>query len=202
VDGVVVHSGCFEDHLRHLETVLEKLITAGFKINANKCSFCKPEVKFWGHVISREALMPDMDRVKFFLSYAPFRNQKQLSRFLAICNFHQQFMPNYAHFGSPLLILLKRGHKWKWTGGLQKAFELLRDRFAHSIELVHPDSESECAIYTDASARAIVGSANAERQSGKFKIYFHHFTSIESNRTRIHAVRARIIGYSPLTPKV
>jgi len=61
VDDVVVHSGCSEDHLGHLETVLENLTAAGFTINANKCSFCKPQIEFLGHVISSEALMPDMD---------------------------------------------------------------------------------------------------------------------------------------------
>jgi len=45
VDDVVVHSVCFEDHLRHLNTVLGKLTTAGFTINANKCSFCKPQIR-------------------------------------------------------------------------------------------------------------------------------------------------------------
>ena len=156
-DDVVVHSGCFEDHLRHLDTVLEKLTTARFIIYANKCSFCKPQSTFLGHVISSETLMPDMDRIEAIFSYPPPRNQKQLRRFLAICNFHQQFIPKYAYFVSPLLILLEKGHKWKWTSDLQKAFELLRDRFVHSIELVHPDSESEYVIYTDASARAIGG---------------------------------------------
>ena len=61
------------------------------------------------------------------------------------------------HFVSPLLILLRKGKKWKWTSDLQKAFELLRDRFAHSIELVHPDSASEYVIDTDASARDVGG---------------------------------------------
>jgi len=101
VDDVVVYSGCFEDHLRYLDTVLEKLTSAGFTINANKCSLCKPQIKFLVHVISSEALMPDMDRIKATLSYPPPRNHKQLGRFLAICNFHQQFIPNYGHFVSP-----------------------------------------------------------------------------------------------------
>jgi len=149
--------------------VLENLTTAGFTINANKCSFCKPEVKFLGHEIGSEALMPDMDRVKVILSYPLLRNQKQLRRFLAICNFPQKFMPSYAHFVSPLLILLKRGHKWKWTSDLQKAFELLRDRFAHSIELVHPDSESDCVNYTDASARAIGGVLMQKGKAGNLR---------------------------------
>jgi len=67
----VVHSGCFEGHLHHLETVLEKLTTAVFTINANKCSFCKLQIKFLGHVVSSEVLMPDMDRIKAILSYPP-----------------------------------------------------------------------------------------------------------------------------------
>ena len=70
-DDVVVHSVCFEDHLRHLDTILRKLTTAGFTINANKCSFCKPQITFLGHVISSEALLLDVDRVRAILSYPP-----------------------------------------------------------------------------------------------------------------------------------
>jgi len=65
VDDVLMNSGYFEDHLQHLETVLEKLTTAGFTtINGNECSFCKSQIKFLGQVINSEALMPDMDRIK------------------------------------------------------------------------------------------------------------------------------------------
>jgi len=45
VHDVVVHSVCFEDHL-HLDAVLGKLTTAGFKINANKRGFCKLQIKW------------------------------------------------------------------------------------------------------------------------------------------------------------
>ena len=45
VDDVLVHSVCIEDHLRHLDTVLVKLTKEGFTINANKCSFCKPQIR-------------------------------------------------------------------------------------------------------------------------------------------------------------
>jgi ribonuclease HI len=170
VDDLVVHSATFEDHLIHLDTVLQKLSTAGFTINATKCSFCKTQIKFLGHVINSEALLPDEDRVKAILSYPPPRNQKQLRRYLGVCNFHQQFIPNYAQFVAPLLILLKKGQKWKWNSDLQEAFETLRDRFAHSIKLVHPDSEADYIINTDASARAIGGVLMQEDRAGKLRI--------------------------------
>jgi len=47
VDDVVVRSVCFEEHLRHLDTVLGKLTTAGFTISANKCSFVNRRLSFW-----------------------------------------------------------------------------------------------------------------------------------------------------------
>jgi hypothetical protein len=50
------------------------------------------------------------------------------------------------------------------------AFETLRDRFAHSIELIHPDSESEYVINTDASARAIGGVLMQEDKAGNLRI--------------------------------
>jgi hypothetical protein len=39
VDDVVVHSVCFEDNLRHLDTALGKLTTTGFTMNAKNAAF-------------------------------------------------------------------------------------------------------------------------------------------------------------------
>jgi hypothetical protein len=41
----------------------------------------------------------------------------------------------------PLLILLRKGNKWKWTDDIQQAFETLRAEFAHSIQLIHPNEK-------------------------------------------------------------
>jgi hypothetical protein len=40
----------FSEHQQHIGAVLHKLTTAGFTVNAAKCQFCKPEIKFLGHV--------------------------------------------------------------------------------------------------------------------------------------------------------
>jgi hypothetical protein len=194
VDDLVVHSATFEDHLMHLDTVLQKFATAGFTINANKCSFCKPQIKFLGHVISSEALLPDEDRVKAILSYPPPRNQKQLRRFLGICNFHHQFIPNNAHFVSPLLILLKKGQKWKWNDDLQKAFEELRGRFANSIRLVHPDSEADYIINTDASAKAIGGVLMQEGKNGELRIISTTSRVLTANEQRFSTCEQELLA--------
>ena len=39
VDDIIVHSPTFELHLKQLDTVLSRLIRAGFTVNTGKCNF-------------------------------------------------------------------------------------------------------------------------------------------------------------------
>jgi hypothetical protein len=59
VDDITVHSENFDDHLKHLRTVFEKLTSAGFTINASRCNFCRPQMTFMGHVIVSGGVTPD-----------------------------------------------------------------------------------------------------------------------------------------------
>jgi hypothetical protein len=40
VDDIVIFSKTFEEHLRHINLIFNKLTTAGFTINALECKFC------------------------------------------------------------------------------------------------------------------------------------------------------------------
>ena len=170
VDDLLIHSPTFSEHVKHLDTVLHKLTTAGFTINAAKCQFCKPEIKFLGHVISDKTVRPDKERIESLLRYPTPKNQRQLRKFLGVCNFHQQFIVNYAFYVEPLLVLLRKGNKWRWTAELQGAFESLRAKFAESIFLVHPDEEKEWVINTDASGKAIGSVLMQHNEKGNFNI--------------------------------
>jgi hypothetical protein len=61
------------------------------------------------------------------------------------------FIIGYADFVAPILALLKRGTKWKLTPDLQRAFEILRAKFADGVHLGHPDVSLPYTINTDAS---------------------------------------------------
>jgi len=170
VDDLLMHSSSFYDHLEHLDRLLHKLTTAGFTVNASKCNFCKPETKFLGHIICDKTVKADPERIEAILRYPVPKNQKQLRKFLGVCNFHQQFIVNYASFVEPLLVLLRKGNKWSWSSTLQNAFEILRDKFADSIHLFHPDENKGYVINTDASGKAIGGVLLQKRDDGHYNI--------------------------------
>jgi hypothetical protein len=130
----------------------------------------KPEIKFLGHIISDEKVKADRERTEAILRYYVPKKQRQLRKFLGICNFHQQFILNYSLYIEPLLILLRKGNKWRWTDALQQSFETLRAKFARSIQLVHPDEQKGWIINSDASSRAIGSVLLQERDDGGFNI--------------------------------
>jgi hypothetical protein len=89
--------------------------------------------------------------VEAILKYPAPRNVKQLRQLLATCNFHHRFINNYANYTAPLLPLIKKGVRWRWSPDMQAAFETQRAQFARSIHLIHPDEEMPNEIYTEAS---------------------------------------------------
>ena len=68
--------GSLEDHLQDLDKVLEKLETAGLKINATKSNFAAHELKYLGYWISWDGIQPLAAKVKAIKKMATPKNKK------------------------------------------------------------------------------------------------------------------------------
>ena len=58
IDDVIIIGRLFEEHLHHLQQVLDRLKLAGLKIQPSKCHFLQRKVNFL-HVVSNEGVLPD-----------------------------------------------------------------------------------------------------------------------------------------------
>jgi len=85
-----------------------------------------------------EGVKADLKGIDAILRYSVPKNQRKFRKFLGICNFRQQFVLNCGSYVEPILILLCKGNKWKWTDVLQQALETLRAKFANSYQLIYP----------------------------------------------------------------
>ena len=54
LDDVIVFSQSLDEHITHVEKVLDKFIEKGLKIGLDKCNFFKQEVKFLGRIVNSE----------------------------------------------------------------------------------------------------------------------------------------------------
>ena len=63
LDDTNVYSKTFEDHLKHLRIVFQRIRDAGLKLNLNKCNFWMKSLPFLGHTISSEGIAPDPAKI-------------------------------------------------------------------------------------------------------------------------------------------
>ena len=57
-EDLAIHSATEEEHLQHIEIVLEKLASHGLCLNLAKCLWMERQVQFLGHTISGAAIRP------------------------------------------------------------------------------------------------------------------------------------------------
>ncbi|GBG65607.1 hypothetical protein CBR_g51490 [Chara braunii] len=59
LDDILLYSLTFEDHIRHLRDVLQRLRKHGFYAKLSKCRFAQRKVDFLGHHVSNQGLHMD-----------------------------------------------------------------------------------------------------------------------------------------------
>ena len=64
IDGILVAGTDEQDHFVTLSKVLERLCTAGFKLNQKKTQFNRSSVTYLGHVIDGKSLHPTEGKLK------------------------------------------------------------------------------------------------------------------------------------------
>jgi hypothetical protein len=69
LDDLCVMSRSIEEHARHPDLALTILGENSFQVNLAKCHFCRPQVKFLGHVVSAEGLSVDPDKISVVLDW-------------------------------------------------------------------------------------------------------------------------------------
>ena len=71
IDGVLIFSKSWEEHLEHLNIVFNRLKSASLKIKFRKCQFFKTQLHYLGHKISADGLelLPEkLDAIKKLLN--------------------------------------------------------------------------------------------------------------------------------------
>ena len=65
---MIVYSKNEEEHAEHLRLVLEKLREHQLYAKYSKCEFWLPEVTYLGHVISKDGIAVNPERLRLFLT--------------------------------------------------------------------------------------------------------------------------------------
>ena len=69
LDDLIVFGSSIDEHNSRLEGVLKRLEKANLKLAPKKCHFLKSKVRYLGHVVSRDGIKPDPEKVRAICDY-------------------------------------------------------------------------------------------------------------------------------------
>ena len=113
VDDILCFSPTFDEQLKTLQNVLERLRKAGLRANAEKSVFATYSVDYLGHNLSRQGIRPTIDKMEAVKAMPEPRTPRQLDKVLGFYNYMSTFIYHYAAKCGPLFALRRKESEWK-----------------------------------------------------------------------------------------
>ena len=103
------------NHDQNLRKLLDRARKVNLKLNSKKMNLKKQQVKFMGHVITKDGLKPDPDKVKAVKNMPkPTCKQEALS-LLGFINYLAKFLPKLSEVAQPLRDLTRAYAQFIWS---------------------------------------------------------------------------------------
>ena len=155
LDDIIIFSQTFDEHLTHLDEVLNRLSGAGLKLKPSKCALFQSEVLYLGHIVTASGVKPNPDKVKAVADWPVPTNVGDVRSFLGLCSYYRKFIPGFATISRPLNRLLESGVEFEWNEECGSAFSQLKNTLTCDTVMAYPCKTGKFILDTDASAFGI-----------------------------------------------
>uniref|UniRef100_A0A8B9H0C2 ribonuclease H n=1 Tax=Astyanax mexicanus TaxID=7994 RepID=A0A8B9H0C2_ASTMX len=152
LDDLVSYSETWEEHLKILRTVFERLKEASLTLNLAKCEFGKARVSYLGKQVGQGEVRPLEAKTQAILDFKVPTTKRDLRRFLGMAGYYRGFCKNFATVVAPLTNLLKKDRTMIWTVECDYAFNSVKTLLCNTPVLVAPDFSKPFKLEVDASA--------------------------------------------------
>ena len=173
LDDICIFSSSVDEMLNRIEMVLKHLQDFNLKIKPKKSFFFQSKVLFLGHILSKEGISPNPEKVQKVKDWPVPSNAKEVHSFLGLASYYRRFIPQFAKWANPLHdlicpIVMKKTHAriklpplqlnlppFQWTAVHQKSFDKLKLALTTAPVLAYPDYGKPFLLETDASLKGL-----------------------------------------------
>jgi hypothetical protein len=117
--------------------------------------FVVSDGKILGHIVSKEGIYIDLDRVKVINELNPPTSKKGVQSFLGKIKFVRRFVPDHATIVKPIDTLLKKDQRFDWTQEIQSEFTNIKHEITNAPMLIIPYFNKYFIIYSFSSEDTI-----------------------------------------------
>ena len=133
IDDILVYSKSQEEHEEHLRIVLQILREGKLFAKLKKCEFWLNQVVFLGHVISKDGITMDPNKIEAMVIWNRPTNVSEVRSFLGLVGYHKRFVEGFSRIASPLTQLTQKNVKLEWKEECEKSFQQLKLRLVTTL---------------------------------------------------------------------
>lgn len=152
LDDIVIYSNTWDEHLKTLSIVFDRLLKSSLTLNLVKCEFGKATVTYLGKRVGQGQVRPVALKVQAIVEFAVPRTKRELRRFLGMTGYYRGFCKNFSDVVLPLTNMLRASQNFEWTAKCQTAFDSVKTLLCSAPVLAAPRYECSFKMDVDASA--------------------------------------------------
>eukprot|EP00253_Pinus_taeda_P021805 PITA_21805 len=145
------------EHKEHLRMVLQTLREHQLYAKFSKCDFFKEEIQYLGHVITKEGIAVDPEKIKSIMEWPIPKDVANIRSFMGLAGYYRRFVEGFSRIAYPITSLQKKGKAFKWTAECQQSFDQLKHLLTTAPILSIADPNKDYVVCTDASKEGVGG---------------------------------------------
>ena len=173
LNDICMFSSTVDEMLDTVGLVLDRLKEFNLKIKPRKTFFFQENVVFLGHVLSKDGISPNLEKVSKVRDWPVPKTAKEVHSFLGLVSYYHRFIPQFVKWANPLHDLIqpvvtKKKHAgvripplpsnlplFQWTSEHQESFEKLKEALTSALVLAYPECSKPFVLETDVSLKGL-----------------------------------------------
>eukprot|EP00253_Pinus_taeda_P018339 PITA_18339 len=115
INDIMIYSRSQEEHEEHLMMVLQTLREHELCAKFSKCDFFKEEIQYLGHVITKEGIAVDPEKIKTIMEWPIPKDVADIRSFMGLAGYYRRFVEGFSRIAYPITSLQKKGKVFMWT---------------------------------------------------------------------------------------
>ena len=156
--------------------ILQSLREHKLYAKLSKCEFFKNHIQYLGHVISKDGISVDPNKIKAIINWPIPKDVPEVRSFMGITGYYQKFIEGFSKIANPITSLQKKGRKFVWDTKCEESFNKLKELLTTALVLRIKDPHRDFVVCTNACNEGLGGVLT---QDG-------HVIAYESRKLKVH----------------